>query len=354
MQLWLDAASQPGAADLPHPAEVILLPEEAPCPAWADDVRHACSDGRLLDASGQTVGAHVTIDDVEGQQAALGMVGLARDLILTCGDWQMIPLENLVAAAAGSGTRLIAAVDDAAQIQGAAFALQTGVDALLLPAMSGDEGVVIWEVAQEIAAERLAAGGAIEASEEAKQSAEGAIGHAVVTEVESGGVGDRVCVDLTSMLAPGEGILVGSSAAMLALVHGETLESEFVPTRPFRVNAGAVHAYVRMGDGKTRYLSEVGAGDVVAVCDADGNLREATVGRMKVEQRPFLIIRYRDPTSGAVGQTFLQQAETVRLISAKGEAVSVTGISPGLEIKYWSSRGARHIGENVLSGVTER
>ena len=52
-----------------------------------------------------------------------------------------------------------------------------------------------------------------------------------VTRTREGGVGDRVCVDLIQSLAEGEGMLVGSSAKMLALVHAETFETGFVPAR---------------------------------------------------------------------------------------------------------------------------
>ena len=53
----------------------------------------------------------------------------------------------------------------------------------------------------------------------------------MVTRTKEGGVGDRVCVDLIQSLAEGEGVLVGSSAKMLALVHAETFETGFVPAR---------------------------------------------------------------------------------------------------------------------------
>ena len=55
-----------------------------------------------------------------------------------------------------------------------------------------------------------------------------------VIEVSEGGDEDRVYVDLTSLLEPEEGMIVGSSSKSTVLVHGETVESEFVPTRPFR------------------------------------------------------------------------------------------------------------------------
>lgn len=50
----------------------------------------------------------------------------------------------------------------------------------------------------------------------------------------------RVCVDLASLLVPGEGLLVGSFARALFLVHSECSESAYINSRPFRINAGPV------------------------------------------------------------------------------------------------------------------
>lgn len=47
-------------------------------------------------------------------------------------------------------------------------------------------------------------------------------------------------MDLCSLLAPGEGLLAGSFAAGLFLVHSECAESKYINSRPFRVNAGPV------------------------------------------------------------------------------------------------------------------
>lgn len=52
-----------------------------------------------------------------------------------------------------------------------------------------------------------------------------------ITGTREGGVGDRVCVDLIQNLGAGEGMLVGSSAKLLALVHAETIQTGFVPAR---------------------------------------------------------------------------------------------------------------------------
>lgn len=67
-----------------------------------------------------------------------------------------------------------------------------------------------------------------------------ALSEAVITRVTPVGMADRVCVDLASMLAPGEGMLVGSFSRALFLVHSECMESAYINSRPFRVNAGAV------------------------------------------------------------------------------------------------------------------
>jgi 3-dehydroquinate synthase II len=172
-----------------------------------------------------------------------------------------------------------------------------------------------------------------------------------ILEIEPGGVGDRVCVDFVQMLEIGEGILAGSSAALFALVHGETITSQFVPPRPFRVNVGPVHSYILMADGSTKYLSELVAGDEVLVVSLEGS-RAVGVGRLKIEPRPLLLVRYK---SGDVhGQIFLQQAETVRLMSNIEKTVSVTHLEAGMQILGSCGEIGRHIGQAISSDVEEK
>ena len=145
---------------------------------------------------------------------------------------------------------------------------------------------------------------------------------------------------------------IGSSASSLCLVHGETIPSESVPSRPFRVNAGAIHAYVLMADNSTKYLSELEPGDEVAVLSSDGSKRGAIIGRLKVERRPFIMLRFSTPMSE--GQIMLQQAETARLISTSSETVPVTSIEEGAKILALNEASMRHIGQAVAGEVTER
>ena len=60
-------------------------------------------------------------------------------------------------------------------------------------------------------------------------------------------------MDMANLLVPGEGLLVGSFARALFLVHSECAESAYINSRPFRVNAGPVGAslqYIKTFGGK--------------------------------------------------------------------------------------------------------
>ncbi|CAN0169382.1 unnamed protein product, partial [Ectocarpus sp. 13 AM-2016] len=189
---------------------------------------------------------------------------------MTCSDWTMIPAENLVSAAGGTPTRIAVELFEPSQVQGAAFALQIGVDALLL-----GPDPDLWEAAVSAREQRGIVGPAAGVLPAPADHGEGEAGGGLdlvalstgrVMRTREGGVGDRVCVDLIQSLKAGEGMLVGSSAKMLALVHAETFETGFAvrfsaSSRPFRINAGPVHSYALLGDGSTKYLSELCAGD---------------------------------------------------------------------------------------------
>ena len=133
--------------------------------------------------------AVVQLDDFHGQDEAISLVGMIDWILVRCSDWTMIPLENIVASAAGSGTRIAAAISQTVELSGAAHALQHGVDALLLPA---DEE--LWDAAEKISGERSS----VQVKE---KKPEQTLVMANVTNVESGGVGERICVDLTERLS---------------------------------------------------------------------------------------------------------------------------------------------------------
>ncbi len=281
--------------------------------------------------------SEVQIDDPSDQEEALSLIGLVPWLLVRCSDWTMVPLENLVAASRGTSTRIAAAIDEEDELNGAAFALGGGVDAILVPGHLVNDAVTIL-------------GGKWDREETQDDGA--IIEEARILSIEGAGVGERVCVDLTRRISDGQGMAVGSISGNLCLIHGETIQSDYVPIRPFRVNAGAIHSYALMADGKTKYLSELTSGDEVAILSTSGNKEKATIGRLKVETRPLLLIRFEVP--GSEGQIVVQQAETVRLISPSEGAIPVTQAKEGDKISILTDNRARHVGFALPAEVKEK
>lgn len=294
--------------------------------------------------NGSVDGIHcITIKDGKSQSEARSVIGLIEWLVLDFTDWSMIPLENLIAAAQGSGTKIAACIDEKLQAQGAAFALQTGVDALVVKEEILEEALIAKSQRGEVESTIL-----IEKSSDSIQ-----LENLTITSVEEGGTGDRVCIDLTELMVKGEGMLTSSTTQSMALIHSETIESTFVPTRPFRVNAGSAQSYVRMADGSTRYLSELKAGDEILVVSSNGECRGATIGRVKIERRPFILFKWMDENHNE-GVAFIQQAETVRLVGIDRETIPITELEIGDVILGASDDKSRHIGRAIDGRLEER
>ena len=303
-------------------------------------------DGKqFIDAKGKTM-QHVVIDSQQQQDYALSLVGIIDWILVSAKDWAMIPFENIVAACQPTHTKIAAFISDPEQAIGAAFALESGVNALIVPPDSSVVNASL--IAKSLRLERSS-----DEPESLIDTTRQSLSSFIIKSIDYGNIGDRICIDLTSFLTLGEGALVGSSAMMLAMVHAETIPSEFVPTRPFRINAGAPHSYILMADDSMKYLSELSSGDNIAIFSTDGVRRSCTIGRLKIEQRPFLKINFHD-TNNNEGHIFLQQAETVRLVSDKGTGCSVTHVRAGDKILGLSSTKGTHIGHQVSGSVEEK
>ena len=324
MQVWLESGSRQDGVDL-------LMGEDLEV------------DGVALYINQRQVGRKVDVSNSEGQAKARSMAGNVEWILLDLGEWKMIPIENIIAVCDGGPTKVAARISSPEQVLGAAFALQIGVDALLVSEENLPTALIAKSQRGEV----------VSPVAPTPDKTPFNLSQIEVIEVKEGGVGDRVCIDLTSMLELGEGMLVGSSANSMVFVHGETVESEFVPTRPFRVNAGAAHSYILKADGSTSYLSELKMGDEIMVLSESGTSRSAVVGRIKIEKRPFILFRWKDEKHNEAG-TLLQQAETVRLVTAENELVSITELVEGTTLLGWSGGGGRHIGIPISAEVTER
>ncbi|KAK9805736.1 hypothetical protein WJX73_003580 [Symbiochloris irregularis] len=280
------------------------------------------ADGVLKDDESQEqIGQTVHIESSVDIRSAGDLRHAAGHIIMDAPDWQIIPAENLVAAFQGG----------AAKLMGLARSAEDGI--LMLEALeAGTHGVVLrTDSAAEVRA--LAAYLKRKAAESLKVQFE----EAVVVRVQQAGTGDRVCVDLCSNMVPGEGMLVGSFARALFLVHSECAESSYINSRPFRVNAGPVHAYVAAPEGRTAYLSELSTGQHVLVADADGNARTAMVGRAKVEQRSLVLVEAE--TGDEAGHSSTPAEEDALQSNIMQEALQ---------------EPARHTGISIQEQITEK
>ena len=265
------------------------------------------------------------------EEAVLERLHKGERVVLARG-WEVIPVENLLAQS--DSVLAEAATLDEARL--AAGILERGVAGIVV----SREAVA--DLKSIVSQCKLAQG-----HEELQP--------AVITRVESVGLGHRVCADTLSILRKGQGMLVGNSSAFTFLVHAETERNEYVAARPFRVNAGAVHAYVRLPGDKTTYLGEFKAGQEVLIVDANGETSLATLGRVKIEVRPMLLVEAQVTTEDGVktGAVFLQNAETIRLTTPGGEPVSVVSLKPGDTVLCRLDEAGRHFGMRIREDIRE-
>jgi 3-dehydroquinate synthase II len=247
-------------------------------------------------------------------------------------DWDIIPIENLIPQ---GGERLFLFVRGLGEAETAVRILEKGVAGVVLET---DDPAEVSRVARFIK----------DLDREAFS-----LERLVVRHVDTIGMGDRVCIDTCANMDPGQGMLVGNSSQCLFLVHAENLENPYVAPRPFRVNAGAVHSYIRVPGNKTRYLGELKTGDPVLVVNSSGETGVSYVGRSKIEKRPLLVLHAVD-SLGAEYSAVLQNAETIRLVGPDGDAMSVVSLKEGDQILGLVEGGGRHFGMAVDETIREK
>jgi 3-dehydroquinate synthase II len=262
--------------------------------------------------------------ETENQTVRAAELG-ASYLIISCENWRVIPLENLIARIRGK-SKLIAEVANAEEAKIALETLELGTDGVLLKTSDIDE---ILKTVTIVKPEAL--------------KVELSIAKIIATKPISNGA--RVCVDTCDLMKPGEGMLVGSQSAGLFLVEAEVHENPYVASRPFRVNAGSLSMYTLGSLQTTRYLSELKAGDEVIIINREGKTRKTNVGRIKIEIRPLILVEAE--VEGKTIKTILQNAETIRLVTPKASK-PVTELKPNDEILvHLAAKGGRHFGVSV-------
>ena len=138
----------------------------------------------------------VALRTPEDQDRAMAMAGKKAGVILDSSDWTVIPLENLIARFRDSGTKVYACAADTEQAKLYMQTLEKGVDGIVISTADPNKIRGFTDVI----------------------SSSGDVDLQVldVVDVRNIEMGDRVCVDTVSMMVPGEGMLIGSSASCMA------------------------------------------------------------------------------------------------------------------------------------------
>ncbi|MCF8111462.1 MAG: 3-dehydroquinate synthase II [Desulfobacteraceae bacterium] len=300
-------------------------------PGYSDTAKSLGRIQTIAEDGDLKIGKDVVYFTVTSSDDEEEIARLARDkkVILTCSDWTIIPLENLIAR----GAEVIAQVESIDEAKTAFGILEKGVGHILYtPSDPADLKKALLVLKAETGALDLEI--------------------AEIAELKPLGMGDRVCVDTCSDMKEGEGMLVGNASSALFLVHSESVSNPYVAPRPFRVNAGPVHAYTRVPGGKTRYLSELAAGDEVLIVNYSGETSPGIVGRLKIEKRPLMLVRAK------IGEreisTIVQNAETIRLTDPEGNPVSVAVLKPGDRVLAATEDSGRHFGMKIDETITEK
>ncbi|XP_015946162.1 uncharacterized protein LOC107471224 isoform X2 [Arachis duranensis] len=294
-------------------------------------------EGEILDGQGKRVASVIDVSTPEELERLRPEDEQSENIVVNLLDWQVIPAENIIAAFHNSQKRVFAISNSTSEAKIFLEALEHGLDGIVLKVEDVEHVLELKEYFDK----------------RAEESNLLSLTKATMTRIQVAGMGDRVCVDLCSLMKPGEGLMVGSFARGLFLVHSECLESNYIASRPFRVNAGPVHAYVAVPGGRTCYLSELKSGKEVIVVDQQGRQRVAIVGRVKIETRPLILVEAKRDSDSQTVSILLQNAETVALICPpQGEALSktavpVTSLKVGDEILLRVQGGARHTGIEI-------
>ncbi|WP_158883094.1 3-dehydroquinate synthase II family protein [Amycolatopsis anabasis] len=245
-----------------------------------------------------------------------------------------IPLEIVIAAADPAPGSLICQANNLEDAQIIVDVLEKGSDGIILAPRNADD---VFGLVQLLQAKTPSL----------------ALNKLTVESIEHCGLGDRVCIDTCTHFEEDEGMLVGSYAHGFILCCSETHPLPYMPTRPFRINAGALHSYVLGQDNRTNYLSELKSGSAVLAVGADGRTRRIVVGRIKLESRPLLSITA-SSEEGVRTNLIVQDDWHVRVLGPGGLVLNVTELKPGDQLLGYVATDKRHVGWPVGEFCVEK
>ncbi|MFI6652214.1 3-dehydroquinate synthase II family protein [Streptomyces sp. NPDC050529] len=330
-------------ATLPNTVKRVLAGAERPADQGLDDliVLNEIADAAELGAA--------RARHRDGEKDTAGLVNVVDDATLTLAcetaialpytvvefkDPTKIPLEIVIAAADSSPGQLICRADDLEEAQVIVDVLEKGSEGVLLAPRDANDVFALVEMLRV-------------------KTPDLSLSTLTIDSIEHLGLGDRVCIDTCTHFEKDEGMLVGSYAHGFILCVSETHPLPYMPTRPFRINAGALHSYVFGQDNRTNYLSELKAGSAVLAVGADGRTRRIVVGRIKLESRPLLSIKAHSP-EGVEVNLIVQDDWHVRILGPGASVLNVTELKQGDKVLGHVATDKRHVGWPVGEFCVEK
>lgn len=283
---------------------------------------------------GHPVGVLCRVSDHATLENACRLLELADYLFVSLADETNIPLELILARAQPTRVRVINSVETLEEALVALGVLEHGCHGILLVPHDLE---TVSRIAHALAARPSHRLDLVELE---------------VLRLRHAGMGHRACVDATSLMAKDEGMVVGSTSSGGMLVCSEVHPLPYMNTRPFRVNAGAVHSYLWGPGEMAEYLTDLRAGSEVLAVSTSGEARAVGVGRVKIEVRPLLTIEAASPETSV--NLFVQDDWHVRIFGADGRPHSVTALKPGEKVLGYVCEPGRHVGIKVFETIVER
>ncbi len=245
-----------------------------------------------------------------------------------------IPLELIIARLQNSNTVLLKRVTTFTEMEVVFGVLEKGSDGVLF---AGTDFHEIMKINEYL-------------STQDRQNIE--LNPLTVSEIRNVGMGLRACIDTTGLMTQDEGMIVGSTSQGGIFVCSETHYLPYMNLRPFRVNAGAIHSYIWMPNDTAEYLSDLAAGSRVLSVSTGGQARVLTVGRVKMEVRPLLLIK--GVAAGKEINVIVQDDWHIRIMGADGKPRNASLIRPGDELLAYVCEPGRHVGIKVSETIIEK
>lgn len=281
------------------------------------------------------VGILLSINTIEDEKFIYELKNYVDYFILNVNKWKIIVLENILANFKDNLNKIIVFSNIKSEIDIADQIMENGVGGIIIKHINLFLDLLEENEKNKIIQKKLINNLSI----------------AIVTKVKLLSLGYRACIDTCVIMSKNEGMLIGSQSNCLFLVLSESFENPFIKERPFRVNAGSIHSYIKVRD-KLMYICDLQSGDNISIISNHGTEKFVNIGRVKIEIRPMILI---EVTINRNKYTIiLQNAETIRLASINNTSIKITNIKCGDNLLVLLNTGGRHCGTEVEETIIEK